>query len=85
MEPGADPNVTIDRMDKALLLLAGHIQRHMDQRGDSPFLAIFERLEAERDTLIARRSVVSRVQALLAQSAMRPSHSARVSNVAPDP
>lgn len=85
MENDDRSRVTTDRLDRAMTLLALHIQRHVDERGCSPFLCVFERLEAEKAKLEREVLVLQRVQAFLGHKATRPSHSSRVSKVDPAP
>jgi hypothetical protein len=85
MESCNRSRITTDRLDNALALLAMHIQRHVDERGSSPFLCIFERLEAEKAKLEREALVLQRAQAFLAQRATRSSQSSRVSKVDPAP
>jgi hypothetical protein len=75
--------ITTDRLDHAMELLTFHIQRHVEERGSSPFLCIFERLEVEKAKLDREILVLQRVQAFLTHKATRSSQSSRVSKVGP--
>ena len=77
--------ITVERIENAMRIVAGHIARHVRDWGESPFTVIFERLEKERELLIAKQKTYDRAAAFLAQSATRASQSDLTDNDEPLP
>lgn len=85
MDRPKNPKITTERVDRALAILAVHIQRHVAEHGSSPFLCLFERLELEREQVHHNDQIMHRALALLDQSATRSSHSCLNSSDDPSP
>lgn len=77
--------ITVDRIEKAMEVVAIHMRRHIRSSQSSPFVPIFSALEKEYHSKKLQQETTNRALEFLSQRATFDSHSNFVSKDDPEP